>query len=142
MREKDFAMWDREQQHMGGWGESFGTVQVSCRCTGVAVGEADLFLFDNSIPPGIENVDPEGDIRFLEELLIDDSILSYESSDSNFEHNPLISRPPPEPPDDNFDFEPEDYPPEIEVILCRIYVRFSRSSYPLIDFSLGKSISF
>nr|GEV51594.1 hypothetical protein [Tanacetum cinerariifolium] len=36
--------------------------------------EADLFLSDNSIPPGIKNVanDPEGDIRFLEELLIDD----------------------------------------------------------------------
>nr|GEZ80033.1 hypothetical protein [Tanacetum cinerariifolium] len=54
--------------------------------------EADLFLFDNSIPSGIENVadDPEGDIRFLEELLIDDSILSYESSDSNFVDNPSI----------------------------------------------------
>nr|GEZ52748.1 hypothetical protein [Tanacetum cinerariifolium] len=40
----------------------------------------------DSIPPGIENVvdDPEGDIRFLEELLIDDSILFHESSDSNF----------------------------------------------------------
>nr|GEW45717.1 hypothetical protein [Tanacetum cinerariifolium] len=47
--------------------------------------EADLFLSDNSIPPGIENFadDPEGDIRFLEELLIDDSILSHQSSDSN-----------------------------------------------------------
>nr|GFB31501.1 hypothetical protein [Tanacetum cinerariifolium] len=34
--------------------------------------EVDLFLSDNSIPPGIENVadDPEGDICFLEELLI------------------------------------------------------------------------
>nr|GEV83929.1 hypothetical protein [Tanacetum cinerariifolium] len=63
--------------------------------------EVDLFLFDNSIPPGIENVadDPEGDIRFLEELLIDDSILSHESSDFNFEENPSIPRPPPEPPD-------------------------------------------
>nr|GEV68817.1 hypothetical protein [Tanacetum cinerariifolium] len=64
--------------------------------------EADLFLAsDNLIPPGIENVadDSEGDIRFLEELLIDDSILSHESSDSNFEDNPSISRPPPEPPD-------------------------------------------
>nr|GEY91536.1 hypothetical protein [Tanacetum cinerariifolium] len=30
------------------------------------------------------------------------------------------------------------YPSEIEVILCRIYVRFPRSSYPLIDFSLGR----
>nr|GFC53463.1 hypothetical protein [Tanacetum cinerariifolium] len=35
------------------------------------LGESYLFLSDNSIPPGIENVadDPEGDIRFLEELL-------------------------------------------------------------------------
>nr|GFA78048.1 hypothetical protein [Tanacetum cinerariifolium] len=73
------------------------------------LGEADLFLFDNSIPSGIENVfdDPEGDIYFLKELLINDSILSYESSDSNFEDNPSNSRPPPEPPDDNFDLEPE-----------------------------------
>nr|GEX32149.1 hypothetical protein [Tanacetum cinerariifolium] len=63
--------------------------------------EVSLFLFDNSIPPGIENFadDPEGDIYFLEELLIDDSILSHESSDSNFEDNPSIPRPPPEPPD-------------------------------------------
>nr|GEW83211.1 hypothetical protein [Tanacetum cinerariifolium] len=174
--------------------------------------EVDLFLFDDSIPPGIENFadDPEGDIHFLEELLIDDPILSHESSDSNFEDNPSISRPPPEPLDDNFDLEPEvisavmedndepdeyfnpggeifvstnnedvDYFPfmfviriflpylilpdisplfpsaesedtifdpglslEIEVILCWIYVRFPSSSYPLIDFSLGRSISF
>nr|GFB54805.1 hypothetical protein [Tanacetum cinerariifolium]GFB54858.1 hypothetical protein [Tanacetum cinerariifolium] len=63
--------------------------------------ESDLFLSDNSIPPGIENFadDPEGDICFLEELLIDDSILSHESFDSNFEDNPSIPRPPPEPPD-------------------------------------------
>nr|GEY66271.1 hypothetical protein [Tanacetum cinerariifolium] len=48
--------------------------------------------FDNSIPPGIENVadDPERDVRFLEEFLIDDSILSDELSDSNFEDNPII----------------------------------------------------
>nr|GFB51407.1 hypothetical protein [Tanacetum cinerariifolium] len=63
--------------------------------------EVNLFLAsDNSIPPGIENIadDPKGDIRFLEELLINDSILSHESSDSNFEDNPSIPRPP-EPPD-------------------------------------------
>nr|GEV96177.1 hypothetical protein [Tanacetum cinerariifolium] len=68
--------------------------------------EADLFLAAaNSIPPGIENVadDPEGDIRFLEELLINDSILSHESSDSNFEDNPSIPRPSPEPPDTETD---------------------------------------
>nr|GEV03812.1 hypothetical protein [Tanacetum cinerariifolium] len=61
--------------------------------------EVDLFLSNNSIPPGIENFadDPEGDICFLEELLIDDSKLSHELSDSNFEDNSLIPRPPPEP---------------------------------------------
>nr|GFA90365.1 hypothetical protein [Tanacetum cinerariifolium] len=71
--------------------------------------EVDLFFSDNSIPPGIENIadDPEGDIRFLEELLIDDSILSHESFDSNFEDNPLIPRPPPEPPDAETDIEEE-----------------------------------
>nr|GEX94412.1 hypothetical protein [Tanacetum cinerariifolium] len=63
--------------------------------------EADLFLSDNSIPSGIENFvdDSEGDIRFLEELLINDSIFSHESPDSNFKDNPSILRPPPKPPD-------------------------------------------
>nr|GEU39606.1 hypothetical protein [Tanacetum cinerariifolium] len=63
-----------------------------------------LFLFDNSIPPGIENFvdDPEGDIRFLKELLID-SILFHESPNSNFEDNLSIPRPPPEPPDTKTD---------------------------------------
>nr|GFB64624.1 hypothetical protein [Tanacetum cinerariifolium] len=60
-----------------------------------------LFLSDNSIPPGIKNSadDPEGEILFLEELLIDDSILSHESFDSNFEDNPSIPQPPPKLPD-------------------------------------------
>nr|GEZ39116.1 hypothetical protein [Tanacetum cinerariifolium] len=63
--------------------------------------EADLFLSDDSIPSGIENFadDPEGDIRFLEELLINDSILSHESPDSNLKDNPSIPRPPSKPPD-------------------------------------------
>nr|GFC25733.1 hypothetical protein [Tanacetum cinerariifolium] len=80
--------------------------------------EVDLFLSDDSIPPGIENVadDPEGDIRFLEELLIYDSVFSHESFDSNFEENPSIPRPPPEPPDDNFDLEPEEISAAMEVI--------------------------
>nr|GFA59600.1 hypothetical protein [Tanacetum cinerariifolium] len=54
-----------------------------------------------------DDVLPPRDIHFLEELLIDDFILSHESSDFNFEDNPSISRPPPEPPDDNFDLEPK-----------------------------------
>nr|GEV95522.1 reverse transcriptase domain-containing protein [Tanacetum cinerariifolium] len=70
--------------------------------------EADLFLFDNSIPSGIENFadDSEGDIHFLEALLIDDSIPipNNESSESNFD-NPSFPLPPPEPPDAEFDLE-------------------------------------
>nr|GEX78433.1 hypothetical protein [Tanacetum cinerariifolium] len=70
--------------------------------------EADLFLAsDNSIPPGIENVadDSEEYVHFLEELLIDDFILSHESSDSYFKDNPSIPLPPPEPPEEELDFE-------------------------------------
>nr|GEY22103.1 hypothetical protein [Tanacetum cinerariifolium] len=63
--------------------------------------EANLFLAaDHSIPSGIENFyDSKGDIRFLEALLIDDSIFSSESPNSNFKDNVSIPRPPPEPPD-------------------------------------------
>nr|GEX32262.1 hypothetical protein [Tanacetum cinerariifolium] len=73
--------------------------------------KVDLFLaFDNSIPQGIKNFgdDSEGDIRFLKELLIDDSILFpvNESSESDFD-NPLFPRPPPEPSDAEPDSEEE-----------------------------------
>nr|GEU86143.1 hypothetical protein [Tanacetum cinerariifolium] len=56
---------------------------------------------DDVLPSSIENFadDPEGDICFLEELLINDSILSGELSDANFMENPLIPRPPPKPSD-------------------------------------------
>nr|GEY34229.1 reverse transcriptase domain-containing protein [Tanacetum cinerariifolium] len=56
---------------------------------------------DNSLPEYDSfcfKIDP-GDIHFLEALLIDDSILSHESSDSNFEDNPSVPLPPLEPPD-------------------------------------------
>nr|GEU50757.1 hypothetical protein [Tanacetum cinerariifolium] len=81
--------------------------------------EANLFLAsNNSIPPGIENFsnDSEGDIRFLKELLIDDSIPfpNNESPDFNFEDNLSFPRPPPEPPD--ADFEP-DVKNEISVVM-------------------------
>nr|GEZ18503.1 hypothetical protein [Tanacetum cinerariifolium] len=75
--------------------------------------EVDLFLAsDNSIPPGIENFDydSEGDIHFLKELLVNDSIPLSENKSSNFDHHDdsLFPRPPPEPPDVEvfFDFEP------------------------------------
>nr|GEX03831.1 hypothetical protein [Tanacetum cinerariifolium] len=70
--------------------------------------EVDLFLAsDNSIPPGIENFsyDSEGDIRFLEELLMNDSILFPNNESFDFEDNPSFPRPPPEPPDVEFFFD-------------------------------------
>nr|GEZ53795.1 hypothetical protein [Tanacetum cinerariifolium] len=72
--------------------------------------EVDLFLAsDNSIPPGTENFayDSEGDIRFLEELLIDDSIPFPINESFDFEDDLSFPRPPPKPPDDEFDLEPE-----------------------------------
>nr|GEV78373.1 hypothetical protein [Tanacetum cinerariifolium] len=74
--------------------------------------EVNLFLAsDNSIPLGIENFanDSEGDVHFLEELLIDESIPFYnnESSDSNFEDNPPFPRPRPKPPDADFELDAE-----------------------------------
>nr|GEV02993.1 hypothetical protein [Tanacetum cinerariifolium] len=78
--------------------------------------EADLFLAsDNSIPPGIKNFayDSEGDTRFLEELLIDDSSPNNEESDFD---NPSFPRPPPEPPDVDFGFKP-DAGEEISVVM-------------------------
>nr|GEZ98686.1 hypothetical protein [Tanacetum cinerariifolium] len=96
--------------------------------------EADLFLSDNSIPSGIENVanDSEGDVRFLEELLINDSILFHESSDSNFEDNPSVSLPPPEPPDAETDAG-EEIPVErlINVVKSNIYDDLSND--PLLE---------
>nr|GFA94156.1 hypothetical protein [Tanacetum cinerariifolium] len=72
---------------------------------------------DDVMPPSIENVadDPEGDVRFLEELLINDSILSHESFDSNLEENPSIPPPPPKPPDVEsfFDLKPDVITEEI-----------------------------
>ncbi|GJW79415.1 hypothetical protein Tco_0143390 [Tanacetum coccineum] len=62
--------------------------------------EIDLFLAsDDSMPPGIEDddYDSEGDIRFLEELLNNDSLPLPEFE--SFHFDPSFPRPPPEPPD-------------------------------------------
>nr|GEX17783.1 hypothetical protein [Tanacetum cinerariifolium] len=76
--------------------------------------EADLFLVsDNSIPPGIENFayNSKGNIRFLEALLINDSIPFSNNELSNNKEsdfdNPSFQRPPPKPPDVDIDFKPD-----------------------------------
>ncbi|GKD06991.1 hypothetical protein Tco_1186676, partial [Tanacetum coccineum] len=76
--------------------------------------EIDLFLAsDDLMPPGIEDYDydSEGDIRFLEELLSNNSLPLPENESSNFDlyDVPLSPRPPPEPPDVEIclNFEPD-----------------------------------
>nr|GFB87925.1 hypothetical protein [Tanacetum cinerariifolium] len=76
--------------------------------------EVDLFLAsDNSIPPGIENIDydSEMDIHFLEELLSNDFLPLPKNESSYFDHHDDSSfpRPPSEPPDVEFflDFKPD-----------------------------------
>nr|GFA62613.1 hypothetical protein [Tanacetum cinerariifolium] len=70
----------------------------------------------NSVPHPLENfhantIDSEGDIHFLEELLVNDSIPIPENGSSDFDHqdDPSFPRPPPKPPDTEFffDLEPE-----------------------------------
>ncbi|GKE99689.1 hypothetical protein Tco_0023040, partial [Tanacetum coccineum] len=76
--------------------------------------EIDLFLASNDLmPPGIEDddYDSEGDIRFLEELLSNDSLSLPENESFSLDHfnGPSPPRPPPEPPDVEicFNFEPD-----------------------------------
>ncbi|GJR19160.1 hypothetical protein Tco_0967687 [Tanacetum coccineum] len=76
--------------------------------------EIDLFLAsDDLMPPRIENddYDSEGDIHFLEELLINDSLPLTENELSNLDHffDSSFPRPPPEPPDVEISliFEPD-----------------------------------
>ncbi|GJR99432.1 hypothetical protein Tco_0315941 [Tanacetum coccineum] len=66
--------------------------------------EIDLFLaFDDSMQPGIENDDhdSEGDIRFHEELLRNNSPTFPKNESFSLDHfdDPSFPRPPPEPPD-------------------------------------------
>nr|GFA17798.1 reverse transcriptase domain-containing protein [Tanacetum cinerariifolium] len=64
---------------------------------------------DELLPPGLENHDSDGEIDAVEELRVDNSISNSENELSNNEDsdfdNPLIPRPPPEPPDAEFDLE-------------------------------------
>nr|GEU70481.1 hypothetical protein [Tanacetum cinerariifolium] len=73
--------------------------------------EIDIFTgTDELLPPSTESddYDSEGEINVLEELLVGDSISLSENKSFYFDHqdDPSFPRPPLEPPDDEFDFEP------------------------------------
>nr|GEY76295.1 reverse transcriptase domain-containing protein [Tanacetum cinerariifolium] len=62
---------------------------------------------DDVLPPSVENDDEsEGEINVVEALVIDDSIPFPINESFDFEDDPSIPRPPLEPPDDEFDFDP------------------------------------
>nr|GEU37447.1 hypothetical protein [Tanacetum cinerariifolium] len=74
--------------------------------------EIDIFTGrDDLLPPSIESddYDLEGDIHFLKELLVDDSIPFRENESSYSDHHddPSFPRPPSEPPDVEFFFDLE-----------------------------------
>nr|GEX17085.1 reverse transcriptase domain-containing protein [Tanacetum cinerariifolium] len=65
---------------------------------------------DELLPPGFENDDSEGEIDVVEELHVDNSISNSKNELSNNEasdfDNPSFPRPPLEPPDAEFDLDP------------------------------------
>nr|GFB84720.1 hypothetical protein [Tanacetum cinerariifolium] len=75
---------------------------------------------DELLPPGFENDDSEGEIDVVEELRVDNSISNSENELSDNEEsdfdNPSFPRPPPKPPNVEFDFE-LDAGDEISVVM-------------------------
>nr|GEX83130.1 hypothetical protein [Tanacetum cinerariifolium] len=101
MRIKDIANWVLGTGTWVCWGEVIGTCSGGVQVYKNGVGRDEDSSFEQT---GFSDADyagckdtfkstSEGDIRFLEELLIDDSILSHESFDFNFEENQLIPQP-------------------------------------------------
>nr|GEX62322.1 reverse transcriptase domain-containing protein [Tanacetum cinerariifolium] len=87
---------------------------------------------DDVLPPSVENDDSDEEVDVVDVLRVDNFIQNSEHEYSESEYsdfdNPPLPLPPSEPPDKEFDFE--------------IKISFPRSSHPLIDSSVGKSISF
>nr|GEZ27301.1 hypothetical protein [Tanacetum cinerariifolium] len=75
---------------------------------------------DELLPPGFENDDLEGENDVINDLHVDNSISNSKNELSDNEEsdcdNPSFPRPPPEPPDAEFDFEP-DVGEEISVVM-------------------------
>nr|GEY25348.1 hypothetical protein [Tanacetum cinerariifolium] len=86
---------------------------------------------DELLPPGLENDDSDREIDAVEELHVDNSISNAENElsvneDADFD-SPLILRPPPKPPDAEFDFK-QDADEEILVVMNDIRDEFDVSN--------------
>nr|GEU91644.1 hypothetical protein [Tanacetum cinerariifolium] len=88
--------------------ESLSPSPIPVKDSNSLMDEIDLFLAtDELLPPGFKNDDSKGDIHFLKELLIDDSIPLPENESFDHHNNPSFPRPPPKPLDVEFCFDLE-----------------------------------
>nr|GEW45863.1 putative reverse transcriptase domain-containing protein [Tanacetum cinerariifolium] len=75
---------------------------------------------DELLPPGFKNNDSEEEIDVVDDLHVDNSVFNSKNESSDNEEsdfdNPSFPRPPPEPPDAEFDFE-TDSEKEISVVM-------------------------
>nr|GFA07695.1 hypothetical protein [Tanacetum cinerariifolium] len=82
--------------------------------------EIDIVTNTYVLPLGFENDDSKGEIDAVDDLHVDNSICNSENELSDNEasdfDNPSFPRPPPEPPDAEFDFKP-DSGEEISVVM-------------------------
>nr|GFC67558.1 hypothetical protein [Tanacetum cinerariifolium] len=74
---------------------------------------------DDVLPPSVENDDSDGEVDTVDDLRVDNFISNseheyFESENSDFD-NPSVPLPPPEPPDEEFNFE-IDFVNEISVV--------------------------
>nr|GEU67706.1 reverse transcriptase domain-containing protein [Tanacetum cinerariifolium] len=100
------------------------------------------------LPPGVENDDSNGEVDAVDELRVDNSILnfkheSFKSEESGFD-NPSVPLPPPEPPDEELDFE-IDSGDKISVVrntIVELECLNPRDNLDDDDFSIAKVFSF
>nr|GFA43353.1 hypothetical protein [Tanacetum cinerariifolium] len=90
--------------------ESFSSLSIPIQGSDPHQEEINVVTVTNYVlPPSVENDDLDSEVDEVDDLLVDNSTQNskhefFESEDSEFD-NPSIPLPPPEPPDEEFDFE-------------------------------------
>nr|GFA86091.1 reverse transcriptase domain-containing protein [Tanacetum cinerariifolium] len=90
--------------------ESFSSFPIPIQDSNPHQEEIDVVtITDDVLPPSVKNDDSDREEVAVDDLRVDNSIQNsehefFESEDSDFD-NPSIPLPPPEPPDEEFDFE-------------------------------------
>nr|GFA28558.1 reverse transcriptase domain-containing protein [Tanacetum cinerariifolium] len=104
--------------------ESFSSLPIPIQESDPHQEEIDVVtITDDVLPPSVDNDDLDGEFDAVDVLRVDNFIQNSEheyskSEDFDFD-NPLVLLPPPEPPDEEFDFE-IDFRDEISVVRSAI----------------------